>query len=97
MDEVENPEFPILEPFYVTFGSQYPREEHPTWSGANKDGYFVIHAPDELSARKLAFGLFGEKWSMIYTAAEFDPNSDENKRWYTLGRIGYAATTARLH
>lgn len=57
---------PLAQQFYVTFGMQYPREPHPVWPGAHHDGYVVIVAPDERTARGAAFAAFGQHWSMIY-------------------------------
>ena len=43
--------------FYVTFGQQYPREPHPTFGKAHRDGWVEIEADDEMAARKGCRGL----------------------------------------
>lgn len=50
--------------FYVTFGVKYRTEEHPT--GMHPDGYAVIIAKDEDSARAFAWELWGAHWAFIY-------------------------------
>lgn len=72
--------------FYLTFGVQYPREPHPTWSGADKNGWVKIIARDEPAARQLAIAHFRQHWSMLYPADHFD--EEENKlRYYPLGQL----------
>jgi hypothetical protein len=58
--------------FYVTFGQQYAREEHPAWPGVHPDGWVTIEAPDYDAARERAFTLFGRRWAFLYEAADFD-------------------------
>lgn len=81
---------PLLgtEEFIITFGSQYRTMEHPTFPPAHPDGYVVIHAVDEPTARATAFGMFGDHWSMCYTRKEFMRDGVEQvERWYPLGAI----------
>ena len=57
--------------YYVTFGQQYPREPHPTFAKAHRDGWVEIEAPDEITARRIAVGWFDRAWAFIYS--ESDP------------------------
>lgn len=79
-----------MKEFYVTFGDQYRREPHVSFQNAHPDGYVQIDAPDEVTARRVAFGIFDTQWSMLYTFDEFwkDGTADV-ERWYPLGRLGY--------
>lgn len=52
--------------WFVTFGSQYPREPHPTFEQAHRDGWVTVVAPDERAARRLTVELLGTAWSGIY-------------------------------
>lgn len=85
-----------LETFYVTFGSQYSIEAHPFWEKAHPEGYLRILAPDELSARAMAFGLLDQRWSMIYTEAEFNVDGEEAQRWYPRGELGLIVSTVAM-
>ena len=67
------PVYPDLLPFYVTFGSQYPRVPNPTCEYAHHDGWIRILAPDETEARRIVLHRIDRYWSMIYTAAECTP------------------------
>lgn len=52
---------------YVTFGVQYNMDPHPVIDhGSLANGYVVIEAPDYETARRMAFVLFGQKFSMVY-------------------------------
>lgn len=56
-----------VQDFVVTFGMQYNTVPHPVIDHPRlADGYVVIEAPDYDTARRLAFALFGQKFSMIY-------------------------------
>ena len=91
MDETE-PE--IVTKWFVTFGVQYARdpnfgERHPM--GMHADGFAVIEAPDEETARKIAFAIFGQKWSFLYGHQEW-VDKDMEARWAPAGellRIGW--------
>ncbi len=52
--------------YHVTFGQQYPRETHPTFPAADRDGWVDIVAPDFASARSVAFLHLGAKWAGMY-------------------------------
>lgn len=77
--------------WFVTFGQQYPREPHPTFPGADHDGFVVIEAPDETTARRTAVDRLGQRWAFIYSAddwtagdhADYYPKG-ELARWSTL-------------
>ena len=59
--------------FYVTFGSQYPREPHPTWEFAHADGWVLVEAPSYDAARHAVTEWLGSRWSMLYAAEEWEP------------------------
>lgn len=88
---------PELLNFYVTFGDQYRREPHPFFDGAHPDGYLKVMAPDELTARMLAFGLMDSAWSMLYTEHEFWKDPEDVERWYPLGELGQIGANTSLH
>ncbi len=76
-----------MELFYVTFGVQYtknPEYGEPTQRGMHKDGYAVIEAPDEETARAIAKAVFGDEWSRLYTAAEYDV---DNRKYQPDGEL----------
>lgn len=79
-----------LHEFYVTFGSQYrpTNTAHP--QGMDANGYFVVEAPDESTARSLTVALFETRWSMLYTSEEWGSmqTTAEIKYWYPLGELG---------
>lgn len=53
--------------YLVTFGVRYNTEQHPVIDHPRlADGYLIIEAPDYETARRLAFALLGQKFSMIY-------------------------------
>jgi hypothetical protein len=63
-----------MELYYVTFGQRYRHDPHPLFPRAHPDGWVAIEAGSWERARDVAFGLFGQYWSFIYTEAEFDPS-----------------------
>ena len=65
---------------YVTFGVQYRHEEHPL--GMHPDGYAVIEAPDEETARKIAIAIFGTAWAFMYDREHFIDDGTRDK-WHT--------------
>lgn len=52
--------------FHVTFGQRFPREEHPTFPKAHRDGWVDILASDEHGAREIAVARLGQAWSGLY-------------------------------
>jgi hypothetical protein len=52
--------------YRVTFGQQYPREPHPYYDRAHRDGFVTVVAPDYLSARALVIARLGVAWSDLY-------------------------------
>lgn len=68
--------------FYVTFGQQYPRERHPTFDDAHRDGWVEVDADTYAEARALTVRQLGVHWSDIYTAPDWDPS------YYPLGVLG---------
>ena len=77
-----------LQEFRVTFGQRYPREEHPLWPQAHRDGWLAIEAPTAIAARVVALAVLGVHWSDIY-----GPDADVDWSLFPrgeLGRIKYA-------
>ena len=70
-----------LNKYYVTFGVQYHHETHPTDPSITPDGWAVIEAHSEESARQIANAVFDGEWSMIYTEENFAPE------YYPMGAI----------
>lgn len=74
-----------VQDFMVTFGVQYNHEPHPVIDHPRlATGYVIIEAPDYDTARRLAFALFGQKFSMIYD----DLNRRQALEYYPLGELG---------
>lgn len=60
-----------VQDFYVTFGVQYNTEPHPVIDHPRlASGYVVIEAPDYETARRMAFAVFGQRFSMVYDSWE---------------------------
>jgi len=72
--------------FYLTFGVQYPGVPHPTWAGADKDGWVTIEARDYDAARELAVAHFKTHWSMLYPAEHF-PEEYNKRKYYPKGQL----------
>lgn len=72
--------------FYLTFGVQYSREEHPRWAGADPNGWVLIEAPSEPDARELAVAHFGIHWSMLYPSQHF-PEALNKQKYYPIGEL----------
>ena len=68
--------------YHVTFGQQYPRETHPAFPAADRDGWVDIVAPDFASARSVAFRWFGVRWANMYPD---DERWAEDRLLYPLG------------
>lgn len=75
-----------LQKFYLTFGVQYAREEHPKWHGADPDGWVLIEAHSEPEARELAVAHFDHYWSMLYPGTHF-PVEYNKQRFYPVGEL----------
>lgn len=61
--------------FVFTFGVQYASEPHPgTINGVtpHPDGWVVVEAPDENTARRAVHEQIGDKWAFCYPADRFD-------------------------
>jgi len=57
--------------YRVTFGQQYPREDHPRLPQiAHHDGWLTIIADTYDDARDLTLRLCGQHWSMLYDSTE---------------------------
>ena len=78
----------VLEEFFVTFGVQYGPHDtvHPISPGLHHNGWVVIEATDYESARVIAFGVLGQRWSMIHERYDF-PQSSRDK-FYPAGELG---------
>lgn len=59
--------------FYFTFGQKYAHDPHPTYAHANPNGWVRIVADSYQVARRHAFELFGEHFSMQYMDANWKP------------------------
>jgi hypothetical protein len=57
--------------FAGTFGQRYRRKVHPAGSWVHPDGYVVIEALDEKTAREIMFVSFGDQWATLYTWERF--------------------------
>jgi hypothetical protein len=53
---------PPLLTWYLTFGAQYAREEHPDFPQAHPDGVVAIRAQSYEDARVHAFERVGPRW-----------------------------------
>jgi hypothetical protein len=76
--------------FYVTFGQQYPREPHPTFPEAHRDGWATIVAESVAGAREIAVRELGRHWAFIYAEGEIDKSyypAGELERFDAVGRI----------
>lgn len=60
--------------FYLTFGVQYAVEPHPTLPRVDPDGYIIVHAPDEITAREMVIQRCGRAWSMLYPEDDWQPS-----------------------
>lgn len=68
--------------FYVTFGSQFPRERHPTWGPAHHDGWVRLVGPEDPdTAASWCWQMFGSGWSNLY------PHEPDDG-FFPLGEIG---------
>lgn len=47
-----------MKEFFVTFGCRYATEPHPYFNKPHPDGWLIIEAEDELSARRIAINWF---------------------------------------
>ena len=52
--------------YRVTFGQKYPREPHPTFGKAHRDGWVTIVAADYDTARACVTGWLGTAWCDMY-------------------------------
>jgi hypothetical protein len=75
-----------LQNFYLTFGVQYPEVPHPTWDKAHKDGWVTIEARDMDEAEHVAALYFGQYFSFVYAAPNFN-EEDMKRRFYPLGEL----------
>lgn len=51
---------------FVTFGTKYAHEPHPTLPFAHPDGYLTIEAPDYGTARGIAMAMTGGAFGTDY-------------------------------
>lgn len=58
--------------YFVTFGSQYTKDNPHPILGLTKDDYMFVAAPTEEMARAMVHGLTEGQWSMIYTNEEWN-------------------------
>ena len=72
--------------FYLTFGVQYPGVPHPTWAGADKDGWVTIEARDYDAALELANAHFGRHYSQVIPANHF-PEEFNKRKYFPKGQL----------
>jgi hypothetical protein len=77
---------PQLQKFYLTFGVKYSHETHPYWEGVDPNGWVLILAPDEPTARALAHVYFRESWAFLYDGLHFD-EAESRSRFYPKGAL----------
>ena len=53
-----------------------------------RDGYVLVHADDEETAREEVFYVFGSKWPNLYTEENFRPE------YFPAGQIGKTLETS---
>lgn len=58
--------------YFITFGSQYTKDNPHPILGLTKDDYMFVSAPTEAMARAMVAGLTEDQWSMIYTVEEWN-------------------------
>jgi hypothetical protein len=73
--------------WWVTFGTRYSREPHPTWPLAHPDGYLAIHGADHATAVALANGLLDRRWAFMYPAGSLEA------KWAPRGELGRITLT----
>jgi hypothetical protein len=86
-------EAPILQPFYLTFGTKYRpypveafgEEVHPHWAKATGEGWVTIMATDWPAARHLAHLYFDDKYAFMYDRDDFD--TSHSRKYYAMGQI----------
>lgn len=65
--------------YYVTFGSQYSYEPHPSGDWVHPDGYLAIEASTYDLARERAFEITDGKFAFMYDKepeAQFYPRGE---------------------
>jgi len=68
--------------YRITFGQRYPREPHPTFPQAHKDGYLTVVARDSEDARTQTNDALGPRWAAAYPPGFLDDH------WVPLGELG---------
>lgn len=58
--------------FFLTFGTRYTHEEHPTLGKVDPYSYVVIEAPNELQARRLAHFYCDKYWAFLYPIEDLE-------------------------
>lgn len=83
----ERPQFyaePGPREFYVTFGQQYRREQHPrsvNGVSPHPDGWMVVEARNMEEATTIAKFAFTDRFSMVY-------DRKPAVEWYPRGELG---------
>ncbi len=75
--------------FRVTFGSQYPREPHPRFSLARRDGWVAILAVDVADARAFAVLVLGTAWCDLYADGRWE---SWDPGWFVEGELARFVT-----
>lgn len=77
----------VTKPFYITFGSQYSRIQHPKAINnvyPHPDGWMRLDAISKEHAMNRAKAIFGDTYSMCYNDTEFD---DAVKGFFPRGEL----------
>lgn len=73
-----------MKEYAITFGVKYHREVHPKLGQVDPNGFIVIEAPDEASARKVARSYTDNLYAFIYPRDEINESffpHGETDRW----------------
>lgn len=70
--------------FIITFGQQYPRESHPTFPAASRDGWVSVEAEDYDAAKQIADRELAGQYSTIYPQESFEGSAE----LYPAGQLG---------
>jgi hypothetical protein len=89
---MSTPSLSAAEPreFRVTFGQRHPREEHPTFPAADKDGWLAVLAWDYREAYEALAGALGNEWCNFY-APHYA--TYPQVKWYPKGELGFLDAT----
>lgn len=89
---MSTPSLSTAEPheYRVTFGQRHPREEHPTFPAADKDGWLAVLAWDYREAFEGLVRTLGNEWCNLY-APHYA--TYPQLKWYPKGELGFLDAT----